>query len=529
MTPFMEFRLWLREGPSVERRLASVSALLACALVAWGVLPTGSGAAQVGAGGFANGPASSATGTGTAAETVIEGSGPVGSVPAPAATGEGSGAGSTPADGGSGGGQAAGPTDLTSGVGGGSVPAAAGSGCDKRATDVGVTENEVLIGVVIYSLGEGNSLLGIPPAQESKDVWNAVIDQVNRSGGIQCRTVKAVFYEEFVLSAESGRTACLNMQQDGVFALMNNLFNTPNRPCPMAAGIPNFWATSPDKPLIDQFPGLILSFQPDYERLFRDYVYGAKAMGFFDDLGPTAKLGILDQSCNPERGQYLRGHLEAIGIPSSRWSAYNYGCTGAVPSPTDHNAAALQFNRDRVSHVVSAHREAPSGFAAAAANQGLRPKFAMVNDASSPLANNANPPYHESFDGTLYISKTSEGAEYTPGATHTQATAECTAITDAAGYPGPTDTGTLEGSLHALACIHMKMFVAAAQRTVPLTRAGLGAGMAAVGDLDLSFPAGPSRFDDPSNLTGGQFWRPTVYRDQCTCVQLLEETWRPQF
>jgi hypothetical protein len=83
--------------------------------------------------------------------------------------------------------------------------------------------------------------------------------------------------------------------------------------------------------------------------------------------------------------------------------------------------------------------------------------------------------------------------------------------------------------LYALACVNMKMFAAAVEKSGALSRAGLAAGLAKVGELDLSFPAGPAIFRDASNPTGGQFWRPAYYDNGCTCGKLRDTTWRPEF
>lgn len=525
----MQFRLWWRDGPASERTLAAVTAVVAFALLAWAVVPdrgiAGGGAVASG-GPVSGGGAASAGNVGGGAGSVGAGAEPGAAPAASASAGDGSSgaagpsapAAGAPAGGGS---AAAASTD-----GGAAAAPTGASECGPSAPQMGITDKEIFIGVVIYTLGEANSLLGIPPAEDTIKMYNAVFDHYNKQGGVDCRKLVAKFYEDYVLSAESGRSSCLKMQQDKVFAVLNNLFRPENRNCVPQAKIPNFWATSADTSVVHQFAPYILSFQADYDRLFRDYVFGAKAKGFFDGM---KKLGILDQTCFPARGKALRANLAEAGIGSDKISTYNFGCPAQLPTPDQTTAAAVQFRRDGVTHVMTAYREAPNEFAKAADQQSYRPKYAFMDDQASSLASNANPPYQASLDGALFIEKSQEGAEYTPGATFTQATADCAAITKAAGLPGPTSTGTLEGSLHALACIHTKMFVAAAKATKPLTRAGLAAGLATVGDIDLSFPAGPSSFKNPNFPIGAQFWRASVYKADCTCVKLLDAQWRPEF
>ena len=51
---------------------------------------------------------------------------------------------------------------------------------EDQATDAGVSESEVQVGVILYSLGESNPLLGIPPDADSIKMYNAVFDHYNQ-------------------------------------------------------------------------------------------------------------------------------------------------------------------------------------------------------------------------------------------------------------------------------------------------------------------------------------------------------------
>jgi hypothetical protein len=522
----MQFRLWLREGPSSEKTFTAIAAAVALSLLAWAFVPAATGGDKtalatrdLAARGAA--PTSGARPAGDAAGTAQTSGDATTATAAPAA----STGGAVPTS--AGGTAARSAADATTS---GPVPGASGtttmSQCDNRATDTGVTDKQVLIGVVIYTLGEANPALGIPTASDTIKMYNAVFDHYNKLGGIQCRKLVPKFYEDFVLQSESGRSACLQMQQDKVFAVMNNLFRPENRNCVPQAKIANFWATSADTSVVRQFSPYVLSFQADYDRLMRDYALGANAKGFFNGM---VKLGILEQTCFPDRVKALRANLAEVGIGPSKISAYNAGCPAAAPTPDQMTAAVIQFRRDGVTHVMSAYREAPAEFARAADGQAFKPKYAFVDDQFSSLASNASPPWQASLDGAMIIEKSQEGAEYTPGSSFSPATADCTAITKSVGLPGPTSTGSLAGSLHALACIHTKMLVAAATTVKPLKRTGLAAGLISAGKLDLSFPAGPALLKNPTFPIGAQFWRTSVYKADCTCVRLLDPVWRPEF
>jgi hypothetical protein len=83
--------------------------------------------------------------------------------------------------------------------------------------------------------------------------------------------------------------------------------------------------------------------------------------------------------------------------------------------------------------------------------------------------------------------------------------------------------------LYGVACASSTMLVAALQRIPALRRSSLAAGMAKVGNLELSFPAGPSTFNNAANPTGDQYWRPGAFRTSCNCWQVTSTTWRSSF
>lgn len=517
MTPFMQFRRWLREGPRSERVLTAAGAVFALLVVVTALVPadrddTSVSTDETAMGGVAAGDtASQDGGVPSATTTSAPGVGPAG---APSGSGGAS------------------VTTVPSAAGGavpstGSVADAGtitASACDNRATDTGVSATEIRVGIILYSLGALNSALGLPPPEDSKKMWSAVFDRYNKQGGVHCRRLVPLFYEEVVLSPDVAHSECLRMREERLFAVLNNFFTFENRTCLVEAKIPNFFVGSPDPNIIAQFHPYILSYQADYDRLYRDYVFGSRQVGFFNGM---AKLGILAQTCFPERVKTLRTNLAAAGIPDNKISVYDYGCAS---SPEQDTTAVLQFRREGVTHLMSAFRETSRSFAQAAERQNYRLKYSFPNDQFSSLLSNGDPPPSPTLDGALIITKSGEGAEYTPGAKLTPATADCAAIADAVGVPRPTNTPRRgEGPSHALACINTKMFVAAAKATRPLVRAGLARGLATVGELDLSFPAGPSVFANQANPTGGQFWRPSAYFVDCTCVRLLDQTWRPEF
>jgi hypothetical protein len=95
--------------------------------------------------------------------------------------------------------------------------------------------------------------------------------------------------------------------------------------------------------------------------------------------------------------------------------------------------------------------------------------------------------------------------------------------------PGQPQESGNEGGLYGVACVHTAMLVAALTHVSTLRRTSIASGLARVGNMDLSFPAGPANFNNAANPTGGQFWRPLTYRNSCNCWKVTSTAWRKQF
>jgi hypothetical protein len=532
MRPFQQLRLWLRTGPTAERTVSGVAGAVVLALLVWAAVPTlSSGAAQdeltgaplagstAAASGAATGPATgpAAGPGGTALGAGTGGAGIAGATGGTAAVPRGTTAGTT---------TGSGPL-LGSGVGG-STPTTTSS-CLSAAGGQGVTPTTITIGVILPTIGALNSAIGIPSAEDHKKAYAAVLGDINKRGGAQCRKLVAKFYEDNPLDPATGQAACLQIQQDKVFAVINNLFNSTVSTCVAQAKIPNFWYTTPHVNQIQKYAPYILSFQADYDRLITSYVRGSKKVGWFAGM---KKIGILDQTCFPDMSSKLRSELTAVGFPSSTWSVYNYGCStsGTGQEPDKDTAAAVQFQSAGVTHVLSTAYGKSSQFAKAAEQQNYRPKYVVMSDAQIQANNHTTPPQTRSFDGALDITSDQIGSLDTPGYKHSRATLACRKLISDAGLPDMLDSseGTA-GTLYGVACVSSTMLVAALQRIPALQRSSLAAGLAKVGSIELSFPAGPSVFNNAANPTGGQYWRPAAFRTSCNCWQVTSTTWRNGF
>lgn len=460
--------------------------------------PIGSGAPGAGASAVAAGASSSAPAGAVVpgASTGSESSAPSGVAPAPTGSvGHGAPSGSA---------QAAGCGSLT-------------------ATDKGVTASQVTVGILLPDAGPVNSYVGIPSQSAFQTAYNAIISHFNQAGGVQCRKIVPKYYDDNVIDSSSEQATCLQVQQDGVFAVLNNLNTPAETTCLAQRAIPNLWYTPAHGPSVRQFYPYLLSDAPNYDRLIHKYVVGAQQEGFFTGM---KKLGVLEETCFPDENSDIAADLAAIGIGSSQIDIYNYGCPVAVDTPDQDQEAALQFEKDGVTHVMNTAYTYITNFAQAAQNQGYRPQMAVMEDgALGAIAHESSPPPPSSFDGALGITWDQIGAESTPGVALSPATAVCAGILAKIGDPAPTAKGSAAGALYGDGCAIVSVFVSAADHDVPLVRTGLAAGVVRAGSLDLSYPVGPMNATSATDPTGGQYWRADRWSSSCGCWHVIDPRW----
>lgn len=529
MSPFLEFRSWLRDGPRPERALAAVTGVLLLALVAWAVIPNipsdSTTVASVAGVESPAAPAPAAPASGAVTPT-----GPAGAPPTSAA------AVSTAPQAGPG---IAVPSAVTSTAGGAPSTAVAPTGatrpsshgassssnaaCPVGATDKGVTATTITIGVIIYTTGSANSLINLPAASDWEKAYTAVFNAVNAKGGLACRKLVPKFYVDNVLDSNSEHSLCLQAAQDKVFALFNNPFATAEQTCPAKQHIPDFWATPPHTHDVAQYVPYILSYQPDFDRLIHLYVRGAHDLGWFTGM---KKLGIIEQSCFPDENTDIANELSAIGIDPHQASIFNYGCSSApVNSPLTDSQAAIQFKNAGVTHVMNVGYASDVGFSNAADGQHFFPKFAHMEDASGQaIASGVTKP-GKSYDGTLLIETIPTGGPNTPGYTFSPANQTCASQLASVGLPSQTSSDVAK--FYGLACVDMTMFVAAVSHAPQLVGTQLSTGLSRAGTLDLAYPSGPLTVTDPARPTGGTVFEPAQWYTACECWRITDPHFRP--
>ena len=223
MRPFMQFRLWCRQAAGGERLAAGLAGLLLVALAAWALVPskTGPGGGGLLTAGTGQVSGSQAAGSRSGGSTVGSGSS---ALSAPSGSndngltngGPGSGGAIGAAAGSPGQGQPA-PTGTTSGptgpgANGQASPNTSGAGCPTGASPAtGITSNQIKLGIALVSLAGsvGNAAFQVPSPQVQQADFAAVIDSINKSGGVQCRQLAATYYPSNPIDQSSEHAVCL--------------------------------------------------------------------------------------------------------------------------------------------------------------------------------------------------------------------------------------------------------------------------------------------------------------------------------
>jgi hypothetical protein len=408
---------------------------------------------------------------------------------------------------------------------GGSTAAGNAIQCDRTSSDRGVTPSQITIGVILVDLGALNSLLGIASFQDEEKAYNGIFDYYNKQGGANCRKLVPKYYGDNVLDASGEQALCLQMAQDAVFAVLNNLYNPQEFNCLAQRHVPNIFYTSPHTPAMHQYSPDVLSVATDYDRLIKDYVFGAQQLGLLQGQ----KIGILEQSCFPEENTDIETDLAAVGIGGNQLSKYNYGCSTNVvsaSSPDQDRAAVLQFQSAHVTLVLQTARAIVQNFAHAAQMQSYSTRYVMMNDQSMALIAGSSSPIPTNMNGTISITTDAEGETNTPGWHIDPVTAACRQIMVGLGLATPDDQHRVEGQLDGDGCAIVGMLVAALDHAPTLSRTMLAQGLALAGPLALAYPIGPTDITNPNDPTGGQSWRAAQWYTGCACWKVTDLTWR---
>lgn len=491
-----------------ERGVAALTLACCIALVGWALVPAEGAGELTLAGGPGDLPTATSGGSGSTDVTT----GPGGTVAGGTAPGAG-GAG-TP-----------GATQPGGGSGGG----ATGGGL--TASDIGVTAREITIGVGLIDLGGlASAGFGVGLRGDEPEAAEALVDAINTRGGINGRTVKAHFYSVDPINESDARAACLRAtEQHRVFAYVDTLsqYSASQQACfAIEHGTPIVTPT----PLSAEFqakafPNHISTIQND-NRTVIGMALLAKQHGFFDAAKGFEKLGILDDTCEPEVNADLKRTLARIGIGSDRISEFTLDCDGNNAA-AQTSQAALAHKRAGVTHVAIVTQYVQLQlYATAAASQLFEPRY-LVSDFGGLTADvsveNMDP---DQFDGALGITSSFSGAAAV-GKPLSALANECNRALQAHGLP-PMRNVTGADGLVAYLCETLTMFERLATLAGPnLTRRGFTGALPSIGTFRGAY-TDTAIFDRPGKTSGGDTLAVVQWYRRCTCYrQLVAHTRAP--
>jgi ABC-type branched-subunit amino acid transport system substrate-binding protein len=502
VTPFHQFRLWLRRGPSPERVAAGIAAAVLVALVAWALVPVrDDDASTVEAG--ADQPLTAGAGAATA--TTVAGTEPT----QPAAASDAPVAGAAPS-------AAPGATG-TSGAVGATAAAGAGACSDLRATDPGVNGTEVLLALAIINLtAVGNQAVGLRSPEQIQAAAQAVVDGINRDGGVACRKLRLKSYLVSPVDSNDQRAKCLQIQSDKPFAVVDfgGFYTSSARSCIAAAKIPLVGTGLDEVELVGSFPYL-LNVGASNDAAARSWVYEAAARGTFDPAKGFRKLGLLLKECYPQVNEKLVADLAKVGLGRDKTSTFTTSC--GISPPSQLSQAALQFRSDGVTHAfLAASGPDSQTFVRQADAARYKPVYLLSDFSGVTSATLANG-WPDGFDGAVAItgSRTGERNSGIPNALVTS----CNDWMKRGGVP-PSQTE--QDIVPVNLCDEFRFIVAAMNGVGPnLKRVALADGLQKAGRFS-SAVLGDGVFDRRGKVWGGDFIRAIRWELGCKCWKVVD-------
>lgn len=467
----------------------------------------------------------SGTGAGSGAGTGAALPGPAGTAVGAGATGTGAApvAGSAP-------GTAPASASGTGGAAAGAIPVT-GRGWDAKNVYIGVgTQKDVQ--QAFTTVGVNNLDAGDQEGQAK-----AVVDELNRRGGLFGRQVKIVFRDHATIATAqdpngTAQATCTYFTQDRpVIAYLNpvTLMDGPVlRGCFAKAKVPLISASvaSLDAQAMRAYaPYLVTSLVPTWDALTPVLVSRLKAQGYFGGWDTAtsrtrsgaAKVGILIKSDDiaPRILARLTKAVEAAGAPGVE--SYTFRADAS-----DVSSAVLQFRGRGVTHVISTDGGALLAFMLSAEDQGYRPRYAASSFLTPAIfyEGTAPPAQLVGMTGVGWSASTDVSDARDPGDAGTGET-ECKQML---AKGGQTFRGKRLAEAVAFAfCDGLRLIVSSATAAGGLTGADVARGMqVAAPRLPISFSFGNGFGPDRSFIPGAV--RDVAYDTDCRCFSYLTTT-----
>lgn len=521
MTPFLQLRLWWRRASLAERVPATIALFVVVALAAWVVVPTGGDDSPDATRVVAEGDDQVAAGEGGETEATEVGENPTG----PGGTGATGTAGETPGATASGG-PSEGPSGATS-------TATARASCVNPPSGMpGITDKNIQLGMGILALAGpiGNTAVGVGTPDELKRMAQAVVDDINDRGGVQCRQLTLKFYEGNPLNPDEQRATCVQMAQDksffivdaGAFVYPAGAYNClPQQKVPVV--VSGLVLTSE----FEKFSPYLVTVGADAGTAMRSTALGLKDLGWFDPAKGFKKLGLLIEDCSPEFVREFESALAKAGITGRQISKYTFTCpSSGFPTPAEMNQAVTQHQLDGVTHVMTlTGGGAFAQYTNFAEGQRFRPKYAL-NDYNGIILTSTNQPApnQDNFDRAIAITTQRHGQQTTPGLQPDPGTRRCQAILVKAGFAPDYVYGKQGGGI----CSLLWTAEAAIKHTRSLTRETVLPGLANAGTVQQAWTFVDNSYK-PNKFYGGDTWWQIEFQRECNCWRVPNPNRRPSY
>lgn len=283
------------------------------------------------------------------------------------------------------------------GIGGGSSTSGAALG-------PGVTNDKIYLGIVYLDAGAANqALAGQTIESDSRKAYNAMIEEVNKAGGLGGREVVPIYHkydgDSSETIAQQAQAACARFTQDNkvyaIFAFDNGAGVIQE--CTEKAGAVNLAPNTGSLPeTFRKYPHYIEISGMNLLRVGPVTVAGLKREGYFNR---GLKLGMVTWDDTNYRRALEEGYIPALakqGVELATDPAYisppqTYQDLGAMSA--DINNAILRFQSQGITHVIiAAGASGLCGLACMetvwmrrAESQNYRPRYGL-NDNNLPTA-----------------------------------------------------------------------------------------------------------------------------------------------
>lgn len=528
MSPFQEFRYWLRTAPGSERAAAAVAAILAVVVLAWLLVPGDSSSKAVVAGPVGTVTGASAGGASAAGQAASGTATTVAGVDGAGAT-SGSGGAATAASGSAGASSVSGASASGGGGAAGAATATSGGCVSPPGSAPGVSASQIKIAVTLVNIvgPAANNLFGVPTPERQQAYFQAIIDSMNREGGIACRRVVPTFYPLNPANQDELEQKCRDIAASGVFAVIDPgaYAQYPQVDCYAQHHLPYFggyflFANHQSRGYPYLFNLNLL------DTTYKDTIFALKDRGFFAAANGFQKLGFVYRDCEKPTIDSMLSWMHQAGLSDSQIVTYSVGCPSVFASPNDLAQAVLKFRQSGVTHVTTAYFLGDfANFTNIAEQQGWRPKYGLADDALISISYGSQAPNASNIANAIAIAASRGGEERTPGMAPTAGTVKCSNILEAKGLGSAWQEPANAGN----ACNQMWMFKAAVEHAPALRQDALAAGLQRTKSIDFSYPQGPNDFSGPRVTTGGQFWRVTQFMPACKCWQVVDREFHPGY